>query len=482
MAQPRAVRICLNPAGGLPQDVEGAGRAGEGTTLRGVKMLMLCLLFGASCFQIGTASAVVTLDDTVRHQTMKGWEAAVLPTVRDDYLDDLPGFGSLFEQAAGDLNITRVRIDVFSGTEGRPGWGASYLSGALTELEMVRGVAYDIINDNDDPNLADLRGFEFALLDWQMDHLIVPYKREVERRGGTLFTYLAYIDQNRSKFRHLNNPAEYAELMLVLFDHLQARYGFVPDAIDVANEPDFYTATTGTAMGRVVVATAARLAAAGFHPQFIGPSVVNRSKAVAFFDDMVAVPGAAAHLTELSYHCYYDSAGDSRAAIGERAARAGIGSTQNECWEERNTHVELHRDLKAGRAAAWQQGTFKNYYKVDRTTWQASLNERTKIKRQYFHYIRPGDVRIDAATTDQALDPVAFIRPDGGRVVVVLAMARGTVSIAPLPPGLYEVTYSTSQEFDVHLPDVEVRGGEAVTVTIPKDGVLTVAAKAPPGA
>ncbi len=446
-------------------------------------MLMLCLLFSASCLQFSTATAVVTLDDTVHYQTMKGWEAAVLPTVRDDYLDDLPGFPSLFAQAAGDLNITRIRVDVFSGTEGRPGWGASYLNGALSEHDMVKGAAYDIINDNDDPNVADLRGFEFTLLDWQMDNLVVPYKRAVEERGGTLFVYLSYIDQNRSTFRHLDAPAEYAELMLVLFDHLQARYGFVPDAIDVANEPDYTTATTGTAMGRVVAATAERLAASGFHPEFIGPSVVNRSHAVEFFDDMLAVPGAADHITELSYHCYYDSLGDSREAIGERAGRAGLGTTQNECWEERNTHVELHRDLKAGRASAWQQGTFNSsYYKIDRATWLATLDDRTRIKRQYFHYIRPGDVRIAAATTDDALDPVAFIRPDGGRVVVVLATMRGTVSIARLPPGFYEATYTTSREFDVHLPDVEVRGDEAVTVAIPADGVLTVSAKVRPDA
>ncbi|HUU34666.1 MAG TPA: hypothetical protein VMW48_11425, partial [Vicinamibacterales bacterium] len=360
---------------------------------RGIQVAVLGLLLGAACLRAGAATAVVTLDDTVRYQTMKGWEAAVLPTVTDDYEKDLPGFASLFSQAARDLNITRVRVDVFSGTEGRPGWGASYLSGAITEHDLVQRYAYDIVNDNDDPNVADLRGFEFTLLDWQMEHLVLPYKQQVEEAGGQLFFYLSYIDQNKSSFRHYNDPAEYAEFMLVLFDHLQSRFGFVPNAIDVSNESDYTTATTGTALGKVVVATAARLAAAGFHPEFIGPSVVNRSHAVPYFDEMVAVPGAAELITELSYHCYYDSFGDSREAIGERVGRAGIGSTQNECWEDRNTHVELHKDLKAGRASAWQQGTFNaSFYKIDRTTWQAALQERTKIKRQYYHYIRPGAV------------------------------------------------------------------------------------------
>lgn len=450
---------------------------------RHARYAVAALLLGTACLRAGSNPAVVTLDDTVRYQTMKGWEAAVLPTVKNDYLDDLPGFPSLFAQAARDLNITRVRVDVFSGTEGRPGYGASYINGAISEAELVKNYAYDIVNDNDDPNVANLRGFEFALLDWQMDHLIVPYKQQVEEAGGQLFFYLSYIDQNRSSFRHLDNPAEYAEFMLVMFDHLQARYGFVPNGIDVANESDYVVASTGTALGRVVAATAARLDAAGFHPEFIGPSVVNRSHAVPFFDEMLAVPGAAEHITELSYHCYYDTFGDSREAIGERAGRAGIGSTQNECWEERNTHVELHRDLKAGRAAAWQQGTFNSsFYTIDRGSWTATLHERTKIKRQYYHYVRPGDVRIEAATTDDAMDPIAFLRPDGGRVVIVLARSAGTVTIARLPPAVYGVSYSTASEFDVQRPDVEVRDGEPVTVTIPADGVITVAAKAGPEA
>lgn len=451
--------------------------------MRGLHVAMLALLLGSACVRAGASSAVVTLDDTVRYQTMKGWEAAVLPTVKDDYEQDLPGFVSVFSQAARDLNIRRVRVDVFSGTEGRPGWGASYLSGAITEEQLVRNYAFDIANDNDDPNVADLRAFEFALLDWQMDHMVVPYKKQVEETGGQLFVYLSYMDQNKGSLRHYNNPAEYAEFWAVLFDHLQARYGFVPDAIDVSNEADYITATTGTALGRVVVATAARLGAAGFHPEFIGPSVVNRAHAVAYFDEMLAVPGAAEHVTELSYHCYYDSMGDSREAIGARAARAGIGSTQNECWEEpKSTHVELHRDLKAGHASAWQQGTFKSYYTIDRSTWQAALHERTKIKRQYYHYIRPGDVRIAAATTDAAMDPIAFVRPDGGRVVVVLATSGGSATIEKLPAGVYEVSYSTGREFDVHLPDAQVRDNEPVTVSIPVAGVLTVAARAGPEA
>lgn len=450
--------------------------------LRWLKVAVLGLLLGSACLKARAATAVVTLDDTVHYQTMKGWEAAVLPTVRDDYEQDLPGFPNLFAQAARDLNITRVRIDVFSGTEGRPGWGASYLSGAIRESELVKNYAYDIINDNDDPNVADLRGFDFALLDWQMEHLVLPYKQQVEEAGGQLFFYLSYIDQNKSSFRHYNNPAEYAEFMLVLFDHLQERFGVVPSAIDVSNEADYITATNGTALGKVVVATAARLDAAGYHPEFIGASVVNRSHAVPYFDEMLAVPGAAERITELSYHCYYDSFGDSREAIGERVGRAGIGSTQNECWEDRNTHAELHRDLKAGRAAAWQQGTFNgSFYKIDRNTWQAALQDRTKIKRQYYHYIRPGDVRIEATTTDDAMDPMAFVRPDGGRVVVVLATSSGTVTINALPPGAYEVSYSTDRAFDVHLPDANVRDREPVIVTIPASGVLTVTAKpAPP--
>ncbi len=94
--------------------------------------------------------------------------------------------------------------------------------------------------------------------------------------------------------------------------------------------------------------------------------------------------------------------------------------------------------------------------------------------RQYYKYIRPGAVRLEATTTDQWADPVAFVNSDGRYVVVILAEGPGTVSIQHLPPGMYAISYSTANTFDVTLPDVHVAEGQSLTVNIPTAGVFTL--------
>lgn len=437
----------------------------------------LWLLLAVSCLAARPVSSTVSLDPSKTHQTFTGWEAAILPSVHD-YTDDLPAFGSLFTQAAQDLGITRLRVDVPSGMEGRPGFGARYLSRAITEGQLFNQYAYNIVNDNNDPNVANLAAFDFTLLNWQMEHLVVPYKRHLEAAGGKLYFYLTYVDFEPSRFKHHDHPEEYAEFMLVLFDHLKAAAGFAPDGIDVMNEPD-QTPWTGTKMGRVIVATAARLAAAGYHPEFIAPSTVDRGRAVEFLDAILDVRGAARYVKQLSYHCYADSGTNSLDAIARRAIKAGIDTAQNECWEARNDYHALHRDLKIGRTSAWQQGTLngRGYYSVDRNSGRVTLNPKTKLMRQYYKYIRPGAVRIEATTSEPAMDPLAFINADGRYVAVILAEAPGTVSIDHLPAGVYGITYSTETQFDVHLPDVDIKGGQPLTTSIPAAGVMTVHAK-----
>src|SRR5262245_51090362 len=181
--------------------------------------------------------------------------------------------------------------------------------------------------------------------------------------------------------------------MLVVFDHLKSKYSLVPDGINVMNEPDL-ARWTPASMGRVMVKTAARLSAAGYHADFIVPSTKDRGRAIDFLDGIVAVPGASSLVKELSYHCYSDSRTNSLETINERASRYGLRITMNECWLASCTYRTLHRDLKDGMVAAWQQGPLNGrpgYYVVDRNSWQVSLNPKTKLMRQYYKYIRPGD-------------------------------------------------------------------------------------------
>jgi hypothetical protein len=441
--------------------------------------IALAALCPISCAPRGPVSADVRVDPSVRFQTMQGWEVAVLASVLD-YAAPLPAFEPMFEQAAGDLGITRLRLEISAGAEHPPGYGQQYIDRRIGENDLFGRFAYDIINDNDDPNVANLDGFEFTLLDWDMDHLVLPYRRALAARGLTLYTYIQYIDFGISAFEHHDHPAEYGEFMLVVFDHLKAKYGFVPDGISVMNEPDG-TPWTGVKLARAVVAAGDRLAAAGYTPDFIAPSTVDRGKAVPLFREMDAVGTASHYLTELSYHCYRDSGRDTRRTIGEYAARRGVPTLMNECWGRMNDYKALHADLELARTSAWQLGPFTGgdgYYLVDpKASPQVTLTPRAKLIRQYLHYIKPGARRVGASTTDPAMDPLAFVGPDGQWVIVVKADVQGRVTMSGLPAGTYGITYTTAAEFDVKLEDVTIAAGGQLSAAIPDAGVLTVFGK-----
>ena len=102
------------------------------------------------------------------------------------------------------------------------------------------------------------------------------------------------------------------------------------------------------------------------------------------------------------------------------------------------------------------------------------LTDKTKFLRQYYKFVRPGAVRIEAASQQAAFDPLAFINADGSYVVVVKCTAGGEFSIGGLAAGTYGIKYTTAAEFDVDLPEQAIQSGQAVVAQIPQAGVLTV--------
>ena len=103
---------------------------------------------------------------------------------------------------------------------------------------------------------------------------------------------------------------------------------------------------------------------------------------------------------------------------------------------------------------------------------------RTRLLRQYFRFIRQGALRIQARSTDAALDPLAFVNTGGGYVVVVKADAGRSFQVKGLPAGVYGIKYTTPTRYDIDLPDVTIQDGQSVAGSIPAAGVATVYARA----
>ena len=435
----------------------------------------------------GQTSNTITLNPSVRYQTITGWEGAFLQTI-SDYTNVLPAFNNLLTQAVHDLGINRVRLEIGSGSEHTVNAGTQYANGTMSEATYVDNYAMTPVNDNSNPFVINPSGFNnFGVLDWTIDNFILKLRQELATRGEQLYINLNYVDFDSSPFEHYQNPEEYAEFMLATFQHMQTKYGFVPNAIEVILEPDLASGWTATRVGQVIAATGARLATAGYRPDFIAPSTTSMGNAVTYFDTLMSVPNASQYVKEISYHRYSGVSIANLQAIASRAAQYGIGASMLEYWAGNISYNTLHEDLKIGRNSAWQQSIFGDVfnpshalYSINSSNFQSTLTNISKFTRQYYKYVRAGAQRIDATTGNSNFDPLTFVNNNGTYVVVVKASTGGSFSISNLPAGTYGIFYTTSAQYDVNLADVTLSTGATLNTSIPASGIITIYGKSAP--
>ncbi|CAG0945470.1 hypothetical protein ANRL1_02367 [Anaerolineae bacterium] len=431
--------------------------------------------------------AHITLDPQIVFQTITGWEATAQAGEQDS-----PAFmnyrDALYDLAANDLGINRLRVEIYSSAENPTDYFANYMNGTASPAEWKQNRQASI-NDNADPTTLDPRGFHFSMLDHTIENVFLPLQKRLSARGEKLWLNLTYVDFAESPFEHRNAPTEYAEFVLATYQHLQTQYGLVPDTWEVILEPD-NTQWSGKQISEAMVAAGKLLQANGFTPAFIAPSATNMSKAIELFDEMMRVPGAPAYLVEFAYHRYSGVSDANLRAIAERAIKFNVRTAMLE--HIGSDYQDLHQDLSAGRNSAWQQFTLAyptddngaQYYWIndrDPVNPQINLGRQARFLHQYFKFIRAGAVRINATTTNTSFDPVAFINANGKYVVVVKTSTEGTFAVEGLPAGTYGLKYTTAHEYAVDLADATIGAGEALNVHIPSAGVITIYTKLIPG-
>ena len=437
--------------------------------------------------------AVITVDANQKYQTMRGWEVTARAWETNKRLNGFdPSWESdsdeIFDLMANELGINRIRIEIKSGVENPVDYWALFRDGKITYRDYAKRY-YEKINDNDDPFVANPSGFQFSMLDYQVEKMVVPLAKRLAANGEKLYVNLNYVDfagPIKSKLSHAQNPEEYAELILAAFAHLKHRHGLTPDGLEITLEPENTEHWRGRQIGEAIVAVAKRLKAAGFSPEMIGPSTTAATAAPRYFDDMIAVPGVANLISEFSYHRYDSRANSALPDIAERARKHGVRTAMLE-------HVggdvkELYADLTVANASAWQQyGLAVNlgpmgkdrgagYYVRDfgrRDGPKIKMAERTRGLAQYFRFVRAGAVRIGATSSRSDVLPVAFRNPDGTEVVVARVAEAGTVKVIGVPAGAYGVRYTTDLETGRELPAIRLGVGQPLVVALPAPGVVT---------
>jgi len=346
---------------------------------------------------------------------------------------------------------------------------------------------FRVVNDNADPFTADPAGFHWGYLDYTIEQLIIPLKQRLQSRGDDLWFNISYTGANSGSL-HRDNPEEYAELIVETFKHIQQKYGLVPNSLELVNEPNL-GGWNAQHVGNNLVAVARRLHAAGFFPEFVGPTASGVVASTQYFDQMIKIPGVTQNLNEISFHRFGQTLPTDLTTIAQRASANHMRTAMLE--HGGSGHDHLHEDLTLANVSAWQQfglafcgvnDTGGMYFlvsgaKVGENNPVVNTAKMTKYLRQYFRYVGLRAVRIGAPSTDSRFAPVAFRNTNGKHVVVVKASAGGTFTVGGLLPGTYGIDYTTSADYMKALPDVTISGAQSITATIPDAGVLTIYAK-----
>lgn len=435
--------------------------------------LIAFALGAVAVFATATPAGTITVDDSVVYQTMRGWELNIPIDQKPDEVFD--------EAVANGLN--RAQLSIKAGmehaTDNYAIWKAAGSPQPGPIYDVWRAARYETINDNNDPNVINPAGFHFTELDDLVDRNILPWKARLEARGEKLYInlcYVAFTKQVTSGADYVHdNAAEYAEFLLAVFQHLQSRYGWVPDGVDLILEPDnvveWQAGANGSYLGQALKAAGDRLAAAGFRPDFSAPSTTSMSNAISYFDNMIAVPGALAYVTEYSYHRYAGVSLANLQAIAGRAQKHGLSTAMLEWWTPSNTYRTLHEDLKVGLNSAWQKSVLGGRPEV----------AEIRYTGHYFRHVRLGARRVGATSSDGTFDPLAFLNANGAHTVVVKATTGGSFSIRGLPAGTYRIRYTTAAATDVDPGDQTIGDGGELVTSIPAAGVLVVFMDTLPG-
>ncbi|MGB0756999.1 MAG: Ig-like domain-containing protein [Patescibacteria group bacterium] len=432
---------------------------------------------------------LISLNPSITYQTINGWEAMAWIEATDSP-EAIANYwrwqDSVLDGAVNAMGINRLRIEIKSGEENTQDHFSDYIAGKIPRTTWKTSW-YQPINDDNDPFTFNWSGFQFSALDFSIDEVVLPLRSYLAANGESLYLNLNYVDFGAGSFEHYTDPEEYAEYITAAFIHMDSKYGFVPDAVEVILEPDLASGWSTDNIANAIIATANRLESYGYTPDFIAPSTTKGSNAHSYFDAIIAVPGVSNYISEISYHRYSDAGQSHITKIADRGNTYGLDTSMLEWWVSSNDYNTLHEDLKLGNNSSWQQGAIAaitaaptSLYHLDLTNItnpNIIVNSKSNFFKRYYKNVRRGAVRIEATSGDTTLDPIAFINSGNSYTVILKSTGSASFDIAGLPAGTYGVEYTTNTTPDGWQPDITIADGEMISRSIPAAGVITIYAK-----
>lgn len=440
-----------------------------------MKALILLLLLSLT-LQAQTAS----VDTATSAQTFLGWEAHA-QSGKSASASNYAAYKETLADQAVEIGINRLRVEI------------------SIKMENTAANSNSSVNDNSDPFVINDSGFQWANHDYadELMDMAAEMRERLIAQGETLYLVLCYVDFRSGgafTIEHSSSPDEYAEFIFATFIHMNATYGYVPDAVEILLEPDAGVNVgewTATKVANSLVAAHDRLATNGWTPRFIIPSTTSCPAADTWYGDIKTALGGTMpdYVDELSYHRYQNCDATTLAQNRDAAQADGNRISMLEYWSTSNDYTVLHQDIgPSGNAVAWQGAaiTYPNvadnggqYFNVATPANTVAIASRSKFYRQYFKWIRRGAVRKATSTTNSNFDCLAFANTGGNYTAVCKVVASGTYTLRGLPTATYHGVYTTASSYNQSLSDQAITTGQDVSVTMPAAGVVTFYADAP---
>jgi hypothetical protein len=443
--------------------------------------------------------ADVTVDVNSDLQTMKGWEA-VCGTGLYDYLTTGVNFHDAALDAFVDLGGNRIRTEIKSGlVENSTDYFGNYLADGR---DYSTNAAYSAVGTNnwipvnDDGNSSNINagGFQWSYVDWEYDNFVEPLSDKLAVRGETLFWNMCYVHFSASNQLHIDTAAEYGELILATWQHLDSTYGRVPDALEIFLEPDNTASVTGAELAAMIIAARDRLVAAGFSkPYIIAPSTVSGPNASVLYAAIKSANATAAgYIDEICYHRYVNVDQASQEIIGALRTSESKNTSMLEWADTAATYIACFDDIRYGEVSAWQQFSISYpFADVGDSGWQyfnsgasptytITEGQRTKYLRHIFQFVRYGAIRKDVTNSNSSYPGLAFENTNGKYAVVVKCASSQTINVKDLPAGTYGIRYTTGDgsttpsAYFQTIANQTIGVGEDVSFSMPGAGVVTV--------
>lgn len=437
----------------------------------------------------------ITIDTAKRYQIMDGFGTSTRlfddPHVFETYDPKTKRAATVMSRAQQDEVLDRLYTDL-----------------GLTRLRPIFEIGgFEPINDNDDPNIANLARFDFS---WKNNDGYVEFAKRAMARGvRTVFPAALGFEK---WMLHSRNPAEAAEWILTRIRRWR-ELGIELPYYSVINEPGYSRSGywSGEFIRDVIKIAGPKLRADGLKTTFVVPDDWDPKQAYLRSRVILADDEARKYVGALAYHLYAANEIDLE-AMRKLGLRYDLPIWMTEYslfdpvyWQMmyRKRDVDfldwgvLMHDLIArynvsavdyiwGFFGEWEASTTH----LIRLRYQGSQYQGYELTKQYFvtgqfsRFVRPGARRIEAVSSHRAVLASAFV--DGAKLAVVaLNTGRKDVSmvlnIVPQWPNgsILSVMRTSAQEDGIGLKPVRVDGA-TIAIVLPAASITTLASPARP--